>query len=403
MDAGAPRYARRGRSRRTVTTKFRGFDSDDDTPMDDDSVPGNMNMNHSQAAESQSQSLFVTQDPQMELDPGPSQQPQSSINGKRKSPPVNYDLDDEEEDIIEQIAPAATALRRQRLADDAARRRRGESTPPPPVAKKETTQKMLPPKKKPKQEVDVLEVARLQREKAEEDALAQREERRAQLDGIDIEAIRDLAIVEEVDISRPAPPIRSSRADESDRWDDAWNGRKNFKMFRRRGGENGRRPLDRIIVPLEEAKKKDYGIGDDYWLEGDNHSKKKKGRGKRDTQDASQMESQPSRPRNTASTRAAEMLAKEELDDDVLANDLSSDMESDEIPLRKAAPKASSRSQKSQKLADKTNASQNVSPKKRPAPTRLTKPAPAKKLKAAPIEVHDSEDSDDEFKFRFRQ
>lgn len=399
---------RRGRSRRTVTTKFRGFDSDEETPENNNSVSATTTRNHTLAAESQSQSLFFTQDPQMELDPAPSYQTETQRSeGKRKSPPMNYELDDDEEDAFNQIAPAATALKRRRLADDAARRQRGESTPPPPDPKPEVTLKILPSKKKTRKEVDVLELARLQREKAEELAIAEVEKRQEELNAMDIEAIRDLAIVEDMDVRRSAPPIRPSRADEGDRWDDKWDGRKNFKKFRRRGGENGRRVLDRVIVPLEEAKKKDYGIGDDYWLEGESHTKKKKGRGRnRDLQDVSQAESPASRPKNNAPARAAEILAKEEIvGDEVLADSppLSSDIEPDK-PTPPPASKTSSRPQKSQKLVDKTNASQNVSPrKKRVASTTLTKPAPTKKAKAAPIEVHESEDSDDEFKFRFRK
>jgi nijmegen breakage syndrome protein 1 len=344
----------------------------------------------------------------MELDPPHSHEPETQTAGvKRKSPPMNYELSDDEEDAIEQIAPAATALKRRRLAEDAARRRRGESTPPPPEAKPAVTVKSFPPKKKTRKEIDILEAARLQREKAEEEAIAEHEKRREQLDDEDIEAIRDLAIVEDMEVRRSAPPSRPSRADESDRWDDKWNGRKNFKKFRRAGGENGRRAIDRVIVPLEEAKKKDYGIGDDYWLEGDSHSKKKKGRGRnRDTQDVSQSQSQPSRQKNHAPTRAAEILAKEEMmDDEVLPDSphLVSESEPDEPP-RPPVSKVSSRSQKSQKLADKTNASQNVSPrKKRVASTTLTKPEHAKKVKPAPIAVNESDDSDDEFKFKFRK
>jgi len=45
----------------------------------------------------------------------------------------------------------------------------------------------------------------------------------------------------------------------SNRWDPAWNGRKNFKKFRRRGAEQGIAP-HKVIVVLEEApKQKGFG------------------------------------------------------------------------------------------------------------------------------------------------
>jgi len=91
------------------------------------------------------------------------------------------------------------------------------------------------------------------------------------------------------------------------------------------------------------------------------------------------------------------------LEDELLANGppSSSDVEIVEHPPE---PAATSRSHRSQRLADKTNATQNLSPKKkRVASTTLTKPAPAKKARGAAVEVHDSDDSDDELKFRFRK
>jgi nijmegen breakage syndrome protein 1 len=360
------------------------------------------------AVESQSQGLFVTQDPEMEVyrAPSPLLETQTWSSRKRPSPPADYDLDSEK-DIMEEVAPAATALKKRRLAE---RRERGESTTPPPAPPPE--QKPVPkarPVKKAKKEIDVMAVARQQREEAEEMARAEREALRESLGDIDIEGIRDLAIVEEMEVVRPNRPVRVARADESDRWDDRWNGRKNFKKFRRRGAEDGRRQLGRVIVPLEEAKKKDYGIGDDYWLESENRSqsRKNKGRSRGNTQDVSQIESQSSRPKNWASTRAAEILAGD-MDEELMDAEIGPVSSQKEVvaPLAKAkaavAPR-SQKSQKSQKLVDKTNETQNLSPKKkRPAPTTLTKPAPAKKVRAVAV-IQDSDDSEDETKFRFRK
>ena len=136
--------------------------------------------------------------------------------------------------------------------------------------------------KKIKKEIDLLEVARQQREKAEELAIKEREALQEAMNGMDIEAIRNLTIIEEIEVIRRPPPLRAVQADESDRWDDRWNGRKNFKKFRRRGTEHDRvRDFHRVIVPLEEVKKKDFGIGDEYWLEDDSQRRKRKARARR--------------------------------------------------------------------------------------------------------------------------
>lgn len=397
---------RRGRSRRPVTTRFKGFDSDDDTPVNLTSIPKSKDEENLRAVESESQDLFVTQDPEMDVYRAPSLQPETQVRPSRKRPlpPMDYDLDDDK-DIMEEVAPAATALKKRQLAE---RLQHGESRPLPPVpAVAEKPAPKIRPVKKAKKEVDVIEVARLQRELAEEIAKVEREALQKSLGDMDIEAIRNLAIVEEMEVTRTNRPERVARADESDRWDDRWNGRKNFKKFRRRGAEGGRRELGRVIVPLEEAKKKDYGIGDDYWLESSSHNKKKKGRS-RDTQDASQAESQPSRPDNWASTAAAEILARE-IGDDLLDAEVHT-VGSTSAPLEIVEPShlpaiasRSQKSQKSQKLVDKTNETQNLSPRrKRVASNTFTKPAPSKKVKAT-VEVQDSDDSEDELKFRFRR
>lgn len=406
MESSQP--SRRGRSRRTVTTRFKGFDSDEDDPLNMNSLPENLTVNVPPVIDSQSQSLFVTQDPEMDI--GGTQtlhaETQTRSSKKRNTPPINYELDDVE-DIMEEIAPVATAMKKRRLAEDVARRRRGELTPPPPIPKEKPVPKPQPVKKV-KVEVNVVEVARKQREEAEALARAEREALEIELDGMDIEAIRNLAIVEEMDIRRRDPPQRLARADESDRWDDKWNGRKNFKKFCHRGAVRGRRELGRVIVPLEEVKKKEYGIGDDYWLHGDSHNKKKKEKGRSwDAQDFTQTESQPSRPENQASTKAAEMLAhggNEIFSQDETFTNIPPSADAELVETSTSKSTATSRSQKSQKLVDKSNTSSNMLPQnKRPASRTLTKPAPAKKAKMGTVVVQDSEDSDDDLKFKFRK
>jgi nibrin len=401
-----PEPPRRGRPRRTVASRFKGFDDDDDfeTPMS--SVAESMVVDTAQMVESQSQGLFVSQDPDSDVHRELPQPPERPTRSSRKRPaPI------EEEDIMESMAPAAAGLKRRRLAEETARKRRGESTPPPPPVPKEKPLVATESRKKVKPEIDVMEVARQQREKAEALAKAEREALVRDLDGMDIEAIRDLAIIEEMEVKRAKPPPRTAaRADESERWDDKWNGRKNFKKFRRRGVEGGNeRGMNKVIVALEEVKRKDFGIGDDYWLEGgeDSQRRKRKGKGK-ETQDAIQPQSQ-SQPQSKnmgkswAAERASEILASEVEDDLNHAEEphaASSDVEVLELP-----PKPAARPQRSQKMSDKTIMSQNLpTSNKRPAVTASTKPAPAKKSRQTLIRKEESDDSDDDgLRFKFKR
>ena len=375
-----------------MTSRFKGFDDDDDH-MDRTSLPESIALDPIPAMNSQSQGLFVSQDPGMNVDQDRSRVAESRGRTGRKRPASPIE---EEEDIMEQMAPATTALKKRRLAE-------GISTPPPRVAPEQPATKVPP--KKVKKEIDVLEIARQQREKAEALANAERETLQEQMEGMDMEAIRKLAIVEEIEVKRSMPPSHShARADESERWDDKWNGRKDFKKFRRRGANrDNTRDLNRVIVPLEEVKKKDFGIGDEYWLEGDGQRKKKKGRGK-ETQDVSQSQPQ-SRQKGRAAERAGEILANEAEEEIAQAQDInegqSSDFEGVGSPPKAAT---SSRSRRSQKLADKTSTSQNLrAQNKRAASPSLTKPAPEKKARQAVMRKAESDDSEDELKFRFRK
>jgi nijmegen breakage syndrome protein 1 len=412
-----PEPARRGRSRRAVTGRFKGFDEEFTGAMLG-SVPEAMAVDSAPAVESQSQGLFVSQDPhRMDVGRDGSQLADTQRGSrKRSTPPMDYE---ESQDIMDDVAPAAQAFKKRKLAEEAARRRRGESTPPPAVQVK-ATGKLRALKK----EIDVQEVlARKQAEdvekaaKAEELARTEREALQETLDGMTIDDIRNLAIIEEMPVMRRAPPpCVAAQADESDRWDERWNGRKNFKKFRRRGADpNDRRVTGRVLVQLEEVKKKDFGIGDEYWLEGGadttSQRKKKKPKGKdtEDIQTQSQARShpQPKTRGRGAAARAAEILASEVEEEYALPDDVedtrvpaSSDVEIVEPSKRQAA-----RSQAGNKLVDKTNETQNLQTQrgsKRAAATVLSKRAPAKKVKPAPVQVEVSDDdSDDGLKFRF--
>lgn len=367
-----------GRSRRTITSRFKGFDDDFDIPSLPESIPDGQG----QAPAPQTQGLFVSQSQYSE----PIQQlPESgtgrtSSSKKRPSDPPIQEEDDG--DVLDQLAPAATNLKRRRLADELARKRRGEPSPPRPVIT-EPAKALARKSKKIKPEIDILEVARQRREKEEEIARAEREALQEAMDGMDIDQIRNLAIIEEMDVKRTAPPPRASgHGDEGERWDDRWNGRKNFKKFRRRGAGSPR-ILNKVIVQLEEVKKKDFGIGDEYWLEGDKDTtKKKKGKGRaRETQSQSIGVSQSqttSVRRQAQDTQAAEGIGNTD------------------------PPTPSQRATRSQKLSEKINVSPNRLSQNKRAAEPMTKPAPTKKARPAPRR-HDSDDSEDGLGFRFRK
>ncbi|KAJ5109598.1 hypothetical protein N7532_002243 [Penicillium argentinense] len=154
-----------------------------------------------------------------------------------------------EDDAVSDLLPGAQAMKRRRAAqgDDEAR-----------TASKRVKTEVAP--KPRRRKMDVLEEARKHREEEEK----QHEEELHPSQNVDIEKLRNLAIVEEMDIPVRQPPVREN--DQSNRWDEQWNGRKNFKRFRRKGEpRHARQRVQSVIVPLEEVTRKDYGIGDHYW------------------------------------------------------------------------------------------------------------------------------------------
>ncbi|KGO48225.1 hypothetical protein PEX2_081540 [Penicillium expansum] len=156
-----------------------------------------------------------------------------------------------EEDTVAVLLPGARTMKR----------RRAEMTRHHPEGEAVAPETEAPKRKRPK--LDVLEAARKHREDEEQQRKAEKDSHPADLGDVDVDQLRNLAIVEEMEIPVRIVPAREDKT--SDRWDDQWNGRKNFKKFRRKGEPRSRARIQTVIVPLEEVTRKDYGIGDHYW------------------------------------------------------------------------------------------------------------------------------------------
>lgn len=196
-----------------------------------------------------------SQHPVQQLSQKPLQKSQQPSQRQSRLEDVEEEAEQEEEDVMAGLMPGANAMKRRR-AETGPRRRASPDTRP----KEEVERK---PKR---QKLDVLEAARKHRE-AEENAQRRQEEeetRRDDLNDTPIEKLKGLAIVEEWDV-----PLREPHEPREERWDERWNGRKNFKKFRRKGEPRyASNRVQKVIVPLVEVTRKDYGIGDHYWTSG---------------------------------------------------------------------------------------------------------------------------------------
>ncbi|TPR05282.1 hypothetical protein CAN33_0033955 [Aspergillus niger] len=184
----------------------------------------------------------------------------------------------------------------------------------------ETKDEAMPRVKR--QKLDVLEAARQHREA--EDAQRQRRAEEASLQGsledVNVEQLKGLAIVEEMEV-KPR-----NEGEEDRRWEDRWNGRKNFKKFRRKG-EPGqpRYRIQTVIVPLEEVTRKEFGIGDHYWVSNrteqspadrpDERAVSQDAAASR-SQSSGRVESETPAPRETRSQPRVQKRMREEQDSD---------------------------------------------------------------------------------------
>lgn len=414
------------RAARTITRKrFKGFVADSDSDDDGNGAasgdtPEVPSLPLAAAADDSQEGLFVSQDVGSE-EPDEVVQAAQQSQRKRRVSRIT-----QEHDIVEEFAPTAAQLKRRRIAaGEDPIPRQATSTEPDLEGETSSASKSLGKSPKPKKEIDIAEIARRNREEAEARARAEREDLEAGVEDLDLAEIRRLQLEEPMELRRAPAPPRSREQDLADgRWDPAWNGRKNFKKFQQRGAVAAARPLQRIIVALEEVKNKGYGIGDDYWLE-DEGSQKRKKRSQRENQSMTSQtpasgdvegDSTPA-PRTTdtvtttgqrRSGGGSESLAL----DDASMNDPQSNVHSIEdeedededvvfSSIRKRSTRAPSTQQESGHT-QRTTSSRSTAKRAAAAPPPKEKPAKRSKKISIPAS-DDDDDSEDEVRFRFKR
>ncbi|KAI1454570.1 hypothetical protein F4805DRAFT_309716 [Annulohypoxylon moriforme] len=391
----------RRRARGPVKSRFKGFDVD----IEGDDFPdvGPTVLAPATNVESSQEGLFVSQDvpPEEPEEPIPTSR-QSQRKRRAPAPP-------ESQDMIDNFAPTAAQVKRRRIAagEDPIPRQ------PTPVASVTESQKPKAKTPKVKKEIDVLDLARQNREEAEARAKAEREELAMVPEDLDLAEIRRLHIEEPIEV-RQRQTVRTREQDIADgRWDPAWNGRKNFKKFRQRGAPLGRAP-QKIIVALEEVKTKGFGIGDDYWLEDESQQRKRKKQSQTHSQSQStgEKESTNERAKEPEKQKQVQRIPNEILpavdssDDEDHENH---DMDDEEDVVIAPPPRArttrslqqtpQSRSQSTRTTSQSTSAKTQPSRiSKRPAPP--AKEQPAKRSRLGFVAGSDDE-SDDGLRFRF--
>ena len=228
-------------------------------------------------------------DSQLDVDSQPPENHTTETQNPRKRPAGEME-EENDEDLMDQLLPAAAAMKRRRIEEEEEAARTGKSTQRSFGHIQEEPE--APKPKKPKKELNIKETVRSRREAEDIAAIQEEEELRDTIDGVDVDGMRNLAVIEEMDLpdhtGQRFQRQRPNGTGGSNRWDDRWNGRKNFKKFHRQGEGGQPRRGQSVMVPLEEVKKKDYGIGEEYWLESNKTNKRQKAKER-----ASQSQSQP--------------------------------------------------------------------------------------------------------------
>ncbi|KAB5584877.1 hypothetical protein GE09DRAFT_6274 [Coniochaeta sp. 2T2.1] len=395
------------RPRRAVGSRFKGFDldSDDDAAAAMDEPPSSL-------------TLPATQHTQQ-------QRPETQPSQRQRKRPHSPVVEETPAEIMDELAPTAAAVKRRRIE-------LGETPIPATVPEAEADHAMdgdeeeedatpakgksgVKGKKKVKREPDILELARQHREEEEKRAAAEKEALNALPDdGVDYAAIRRMHIVEEIEVRSPQNNRRDADgAGGGDRWNPRWNGRPNFKRFRKQGQQNAGRPAQRVIVSLQEVKAKEYGIGDDYWLEDESAAAGKKRDSQRETQQVeTQTQTQKSKGKGkengkiATARRAFVVDSSDEEEDEELGDasempDTQAPVAETQEPARTRTAKAAEKAVTTRRGAAQAETQTQTRAGKRTATAPPAKEKPGKKPRRGAAEVQDSEESDEEPRFRF--
>ena len=320
-----------------------------------------------------------------------SELPDSHHPNPRKRRAPTPELEDQET-LMDSLLPGVAAMKRRKLEEKEKAEAAGKSFHDS-FSKPQTKDPTPPPK--PKKELNIKSAIR-ERRKAEDEA-ARQDEEPLQEPAVDlnIEEMKRLAVVEEMPLlPRTDRPTRhAANGTPSDRWDDRWNGRKNFKKFRRHGEGGRARRGHTVMVPLEQVKQKDFGIGEEYWLDSSEKAKRKR-KGK--TQSQSQLRSQLIEEQSEIENE------NENGDEDEVFASAEEAMEL-QVPAELAHVVGDGDSPETidVQAPRTTRGMEHTQGTKRAA--RKAKPPPAKKQRVFAVRDEDDSDSEDELKFRFRR
>jgi len=353
---------------------------------------------------------------------------ESIFRASRNKSPTTAVVADSDDDLDE-LLPAGAAMRKEKQRQELEAIRKGLSL-------KSAMTKATPANSaKPKKEVKLLDVREAVRARREAQDKADEKER-LELDDLQAEDEGMSGPANVVHVVEYHLPVREKTSNgtngyRGETWRPEWNGRKNFKGFRRaRDVANGtasgseRRPRDKIIVPLVEVKKDTYGLGDQYW-EKTEEDRERTAREKERKKRASQRSSQSQKQGSKQSQKSPTVNEGSDSDDEsaIQADKTNTEHTASETtrlqqeaasvldhPVDVDEPRQTRGGDSQTQSTGRSTVTTSRSAKgaKRPASTTPSgRAAPAKKQKTLPVTVvhgsdsDDQDDDSDDMKFKF--
>jgi hypothetical protein len=347
------------------------------------------------------------------------EEPQSVKKKRPRSP--SPDAENAFAEEMDDLLPAAAAFKRQRTAQARANGQAG--------SKQTETSRAAAKKVKKEREIDVRKVVKAKREEEEEAARRAREQFEAMGDVEDKTPANLVTVVNmELPLRERSKNINKVNGARGDTWDPKWNGRTNFKGFRRKGEAAQRRGhATKVIVPLVAIEQPTQGLGDQYWPKTNGEKEREHQQKRKDEARSRKSQSQTQRSSGTLSGRSRGRVISEDEDensdegeprnDDAAASTSPTttrlQREAAEIVDHEIDPdtprrtRAADKSQAASRHEDTTQATTTQSSTargKRPATSTLATDK-IKRQKTLPVTVvrgsDDEDDDSDDMKFRF--
>lgn len=378
-----PPTATRRRRRFITQTKFQGFDDFDESQIVRPTSQNGPNQQPNQGHAGSSQ--------QMNVDEAPQRTSETRERPQKRPAPIEEEEEEEtEEQKHARMFPGQAAYKRRKTEalqkGDKSVPASGPQAEPAKVAKEESAKEKV---KKGKEAANALKARMIAEREAEEERYRKEkgdDEKIRQFDSDDIPVIEHKPVVFEL-------PVREPRSSTTVNDTPAWNGRPNYKKFRRKGTARPQIETQPVLIALEEVPGKSSGLGDEYWLEnGDMHARHRR---KEKSQGTSQSQSQSVRAGGpSASIHDGEGSSRGQIDEEertAFRRRVQRSREQDEQEEAADAEWNGRASGSTQSTLG--TLSQKKAAGKRPASTQLTSGL-AKKARPTAIQIGNGDDDD---------